>query len=88
MLFHRIGQGKTIGIPGKIRETNPVRVCAARQGVLFKDMCSLRVYFLPIFLSVFSLVCFSTSASYVFPQGIQSQGFFNGILCSLSLRVR
>ena len=46
-----------------------VRGCAARQGVLFGDICSLRVYF----FANFSCLC---SLRYVFQsQGIQSQGF-------------
>ena len=53
-----------------------VRGCASRQGVLFEDICSHGVYFLPIFhVCVLSSMLFNLIVSYVFPQGIQSQGF-------------
>ena len=53
-----------------------VRVCAALQGVVFEDMCSFRVYFFANF-SVCALLgmFFNLIISYVFPQGIQSQGY-------------
>ena len=44
-----------------------VRGCAARQGVLFEDMCSLRVYFFAIFLvCVLSGMLFNLIVSDVF----------------------
>ena len=44
-----------------------VRRCAARQGVLFEDMCSLRIYFLPNFLvCVLSGMLFNLIEIYVF----------------------
>ena len=52
-----------------------VRGCA-RQGVLFEYMCSHRVYIFANFSCLCSLrYVFNFIVSYVFPQGIQSQGF-------------
>ena len=61
-----------------------VRGCTTRQGVLFEDMCSLRVYFLPIFL-----VCaFQPHSKLCVPSGYTISRFFDRILCSLRVRVR
>ena len=67
-----------------------VRGCSARQGVLFEDMCSLGVcslgvYFLPIFpVCVLSGMFFNLIVSYLFPQGIQSRGFWSYFMFSWS----
>ena len=65
-----------------------VRGCAARQCVLFENICSLRIYFFANFSCLCSpQVCFSTSVNYVFPHSVISR-FFDRILCSLRVRVR
>ena len=65
-----------------------VRGCAARQGVIFEDRCSLRVYIFANFSCLCSLRhAFNPIVSYVLPQGILPR-FFDRIVCSLRVRVK
>ena len=66
-----------------------LRGCAARQGVLFEDMCSLKVYVFSIFSCLCSLMyAFQPHSKLCVPSGYTISRFFDRILCSLKVRVR
>ena len=65
-----------------------VRGCAARQGVLFEDMCSLRVYFIANFSCLCSLrYPFQPHSKLCVPSGYTISRFFDRVLCSLRAMV-
>ena len=60
-----------------------VRGCAARQGVLFEKMCSLRVYVLTNFSPRYA---FQPHSKLCVPSRCTMSRFVDRILCSLSVR--
>ena len=61
-----------------------VRGWAVRQGVLFEDMCSLMVYFFPIFSCLCLRYPFQPYSKLCVPTGYTISGYFDHILCSLT----
>ena len=72
-----------------VRRQKHLTGCAARQGVLFEDTCSPRVYFFANCSCLCSLrYAFQPHSNLCVPSGYTISTFFDRILCSLRFRVR